>query len=43
MIKSFAFHTSKIYVYRQGLSLGYLVDAKLACVTGKARKVIDHK
>jgi len=31
---------SKLFVYRTGLGVGLLVDAKLACVTGKARKVM---
>jgi len=31
---------SKLYVYRDGVIWVSLVDAKLACVTGKARKVI---
>jgi hypothetical protein len=31
---------SKLYVYREGVDVVLLVDAKLACVTDKARKVM---
>ena len=40
-LKSYAFHVSKLYVYRDGVIWVLLVDAKLACVMGEAHNNLN--